>query len=71
MDMAEGVLALVVVIVVAEALVDSTEANLAALVVERVVLGGHDGIQSKHIILQPLQITKVTQCSGQQAKIFL
>merc|ERR1711970_962195 len=30
MDMAEGVLALVVVIVVAEALVDSTEANLAA-----------------------------------------
>merc|ERR1719278_1146276 len=75
MDMAEGMVALLVLMVLADLLVDSTEANLvdilAALAVGRVVLGGHDGIQSKHIISQPLQITKVTQCSRQQAKIFL
>ena len=54
MDMAEGMGALLVLMVLADLLVDSMEANLvdilAALAVGRVVLGGHDGIQSKHII---------------------
>jgi hypothetical protein len=48
MDTAEGMLALVVLMVLADLLVDSTEANLvdilADLVVGRVVMGGHDGI---------------------------
>ena len=50
MDTAEEVLALAVLMVLADLLVDSTEANLediwAALAVGKVVLGGHehDGI---------------------------
>ena len=48
MDTAEGVLALAVLMVLADLLVDSTEGSLvdilAALAVGRVVLGGHDVI---------------------------
>ena len=48
MDTAEGMLALVVLMVLADLLVDSTEANLVDILVDlavgRVVMGGHDGI---------------------------
>ena len=53
--------------VVGDPLVDSTEANLVALVVGRLVLGGNDGIQSKQMLPQQKQITKATQFSRQQA----
>ena len=71
MDTVEAMAALLVLMALADLLVDSTEVNLADiladLAVARVVLGGHDGIQSEHSLSQQPQITKDTQCPEKQA----
>ena len=75
MDTAEEVLALAVLMVLADLLVDSTEGSLvdslAALAVGRVVLGGHDVIYPNIFYRNPYRSQKLPIVPGSRLDSFI